>query len=91
MGLGMEAGIFLAYAAAIMIVYLFGKALVIPLKRIGKLLLNSLIGGMFLVVINVAGGVLGIVMPVNFLTALIAGLLGLPGVACLVIYFNGVV
>ena len=91
MGLGMEAGIFLVYAAALMIVYLFGKVLVVPLKKIGRLLLNSLIGGIFLVMINVAGGGLGIVMPVNFLTALIAGVLGLPGVACLVIYFNGVV
>lgn len=91
MDFGMEAGIFLVYTAGLMIIYFFGRMLLVPLRKILKLILNSLVGGAVLILINLVGGSAGIVLPVNFLTAVIAGLLGLPGVAGLVIYFNGIV
>ena len=89
MDLGVEAGVFLIYAAAIIVLFLFGRILLLPMKLLLKLTVNSLVGGMFLVLINIAGTGAGIVMPVNVITAVIAGVLGLPGVAGLVIYFNG--
>ena len=89
MDLGVEAGVFLIYAAAIIVLFLFGRILLLPMKLLFKLIVNSLVGGMFLVLINIAGAGAGIVMPVNIITAVIAGVLGLPGVAGLVIYFNG--
>lgn len=89
MDFGIEAGVFLMYAAVIIIIFLFGRVLVVPMKVLAKLIGNSLVGGVFLVLLNIAGSSAGIVMPVNIITAIIAGLLGLPGVAGLVIYFNG--
>ncbi len=89
MDLGVEAGVFLIYAAAIIVLFLFGRILLLPMKLLFKLIVNSLVGGVFLVLINIAGAGVGIVMPVNIITAVIAGVLGLPGVAGLVIYFNG--
>ena len=89
MDLGVEAGVFLMYAAAIIVLFLFGRMLLLPMKLLFKLIVNSLVGGVFLVLINIAGAGVGIVMPVNIITAVIAGVLGLPGVAGLVIYFNG--
>ncbi len=89
MDFGIEAGVFLMYAAVIIIIFLFGRVLVVPMKVLAKLIGNSLVGGVFLVLLNIAGSSVGIVMPVNIITAIIAGLLGLPGVAGLVIYFNG--
>ena len=89
MDLGVEAGVFLIYAAAIIVLFLFGRILLLPMKLLLKVTVNSLVGGLFLVLINVAGTGAGIVMPVNIITAVIAGVLGLPGVAGLVIYFNG--
>ena len=89
MDLGVEAGVFLIYAAAIIVLFLFGRMLLLPMKLLFKLIVNSLVGGVFLVLINIAGAGVGIVMPVNIITAVIAGVLGLPGVAGLVIYFNG--
>ncbi len=91
MDLGVEAGVFLMYAAVIIVIFLFGRVLLMPMKVLVKLIANSLVGGAFLVLLNIAGSSAGIVMPVNIITAVIAGILGLPGVAGLVIYFNGLV
>ena len=88
MDFGLEAGIFLAYTAGLLIIYFFGRILLVPLKKLFKLVVNSLVGGIILLVINIAGSAVGIAMPVNLLTSLIAGLLGIPGVAGLLIYFN---
>lgn len=89
MDLGVEAGVFTIYAAAIAAIFLLGRILLIPIKVLLKLVVNSVVGGAFLVLLNIAGSASGIVMPVNIITAVIAGLLGLPGVAGLVIFFNG--
>ncbi len=88
MDFGMEAGIFLAYTAGIMMIYLFGRLLIVPVKFLLKLIASSVVGGLVLLLINVAGGGLGIALPVNIITALIAGVLGVPGVLGLLVYFN---
>ena len=53
------------------------------LRWIWKLGLNSLAGFLSLWLLNLISGVSGIWIPVNFLTACIAGFLGLPGIAVL--------
>lgn len=85
-----EAGIFLAYALGILAVYFFGRMLLIPLQKLLKLLACSLLGGIALVLMNAIGSGIGIMVPVNLLTAAIAGVLGLPGVVCMIVYFSGV-
>ena len=84
MDVGMEAGIFLAYAAGIALIFFFGKMLV---RFMLKLLLNGAAGGALLVILNFFGGAIGITVPVNLITAFAAGALGLPGIAALVVYF----
>ncbi len=91
MDIGMEAGIFLVYAAGMFIVYFFGRMMLVPLKKIAKLLVNSAIGGICLLAINAVGSSVGLSVPINVITAVITGLLGLPGVAGLVVYFNFIV
>ena len=88
MSFGMEAGIFLAYALGILGVYFFGKMLLIPLAKLFKLLISSLLGGLVLVIINAVGSGIGLMIPLNLLTAAIVGVLGLPGMAGLLVYFN---
>lgn len=88
MDFGMEASIFLAYALGILGVYFFGRMLLLPLAKLLKLLGCSLLGGIALLLINAIGPSIGIMVPLNLLNAVIAGVLGLPGVACLIIYFN---
>lgn len=85
--MGLDLGIFLTYAGAVILVFIFGRLFLWPLKIILKLVLNSLIGGAAILVINALGAPFGIVIPLNALNAVITGILGLPG-AILLILFN---
>ena len=88
MSFGLEVGIFLAYAAGLFLIYILGRFLIIPLKWAGRLLLSSLIGGVVIIAVNLVGGLWGIFVPLNLLTAAIVGILGLPGAVCLLLFFN---
>lgn len=87
MTMGMEIGIFLAYAAGLLLVYLCGRFLLVPLKWILKLLTSSILGGVVLCLINGIGGIFGIFVPLNPVTAVIAGILGIPGVIVMILFF----
>ena len=83
--MGLDLGIFLTYAGAVILVFIFGRLFLWPLKIILKLVLNSLIGGAAILVINALGAPFGIVIPLNALTAVITGILGLPGAILLIL------
>lgn len=74
-----------AWILGILIVLALGKAFVVPMKLLLKLLLNGLIGGIAILVINLIGGLVGFTIPLNIVSAFIAGILGLPGIILLVI------
>ncbi len=78
----------MAYAAGLFLIYLLGKFLIVPLKWVGRLILSSIIGGVFILALNLVGGHWGIFLPLNLLTAAITGLLGIPGVVLLLLFFN---
>lgn len=75
----------LIYVGAILIVCLIAKLLSAPLKLIWKLLINALIGGICLILVNFIGGFFQFHIDINFITALVAGVLGLPGIVILFI------
>ena len=85
MNMSMEITIFLAYAIGLLIVYVFGKLLFVPAKLLGKLLFNSILGGLFIIFVNLFGQNFGISIPLNILNAIVVGALGIPGAA--LIYF----
>ena len=85
MNMSMEIGIFLAYAVAIFLVYIFGKLLIVPAKILGRLILNSVLGGLFIIFVNLCGTNFGIFIPLNIINAIIVGILGIPGAALLFI------
>jgi len=87
MGFDIEAGVFLVYAAMIFVLYFFGRVLVVPLKIMGKIFASSILGGIILVLINIAGKSFGIFLPVNIITAAVTGLLGLPGIVAMITFF----
>lgn len=82
---GMEYNVVIAYAFGLILLYLLGWVLLVPLKIIIKLTYNAILGGIALVIINFIGKFIGISMGVNPLTALFSGVLGVPGVALLFI------
>ncbi|NLG89660.1 MAG: pro-sigmaK processing inhibitor BofA [Clostridiaceae bacterium] len=77
--------ILLAWIAGIIIVFAFGKALKVPLKFAVKLMINGIIGGIVILLINLIGQYFDFHISLNIFSALIAGTLGLPGVILLII------
>ncbi|MBP3285196.1 MAG: pro-sigmaK processing inhibitor BofA family protein [Clostridia bacterium] len=73
------------YIAAIIGVCLIAKLFAAPIKFILKLFANAILGGLALIIINFIGQYFGFHIDLNFVTALVAGVLGLPGIAVLFI------
>lgn len=51
----MDTNVIITFLACILTLFLFGRLLVIPLKTILKILLNSILGGVLIYVINMIG------------------------------------
>ena len=47
-----EMGVFLTFGGALILIFLLGKALVVPFKVVLRLILNSIAGAVLIVVIN---------------------------------------
>jgi inhibitor of the pro-sigma K processing machinery len=77
--------IVLAWVAGILIVLALGKVLLLPMKVILRLIINGLLGGLAIFLINLLGQPIGFFIPLNIVSALVAGILGLPGIILLVI------
>ncbi len=73
----------LIFAAIAVIVV--AKLLAWPVKKIIKLALNILVGIVMIILVNTFGATIGITIPFNIVTALIAGILGVPGVIALIV------
>ncbi|HBG08968.1 MAG: pro-sigmaK processing inhibitor BofA family protein [Limnochordia bacterium] len=76
--------VIVAYAAGVLLLYGLGKMLLIPLRTIFNLIVNAVIGGGVLLLINFVGSFWGFHVGVNPVTALVVGLLGVPGVLLLI-------
>lgn len=57
---------------------IIGKIFSVPLKAIFKLILNSVLGGILIFIINIIGGTFGFHIGLNLATAIIVGILGIP-------------
>ncbi|MBO5478103.1 MAG: pro-sigmaK processing inhibitor BofA family protein [Clostridia bacterium] len=75
--------IVLIFAAIAVIVV--AKMLAWPVKKILKLAINVILGIIMIYLVNTFGMTLGISIPFNIVTALIAGVLGVPGVIVLIL------
>ena len=65
-----------AFAVGLIVLCLVGKIVALPMKLLWKMITNSLVGVVLLWVVNLFGA--GV--KITFLKALIAGVLGVPGV-----------
>jgi inhibitor of the pro-sigma K processing machinery len=80
MDMSMEIGILLAYAFGILILYVLGYMFLVPFKILLKLVANSLLGGLLIFVINLIGSFWDFYIPLNLISAVCVGILGIPGV-----------
>ena len=77
--------ILLHILACICFLFIFGKIFIVPLKKILKLVFNSILGGIAIFIINLIGANFGFHIGLNIFTSIVVGLLGLPGVVCLIV------
>lgn len=75
----------ITFLACICFIFLFGKILIVPIQKILKLVVNSLLGGLVIYVINLIGANFGFHIGLNIVTSMIVGLLGLPGTVVLIL------
>ena len=75
----------ITYLACICLIFIIGRIFIFPIKKILKLVLNSILGGLCIFIINLVGANFGFHIGLNFFTSILVGLLGLPGVVCLII------
>lgn len=67
----------ITYLACICFLFIFGRIFIFPLKKILKLLLNSIFGGIFIYIINWFGGAFGFHIGLNFFTCIIIRSVGI--------------
>ena len=69
--------------AVILLRLIFGS-----IKKIAGLMINSVLGAIFLMIVNYFGAYFGISVGINLLTAVIAGIFGIPGILFLIVFQN---
>ena len=75
----------LTYLACICFLFLFGRIFIVPIKKVMKLVINSILGGCTIWLINLVGAGINFHIGLNFFTSILIGLLGLPGAVCIII------
>jgi inhibitor of the pro-sigma K processing machinery len=75
----------LALLVPVLIAVLVIRFLFSQVRLIWKIAVNSLSGFLCLWLLNLASGITGIVFEINFITALLVGFLGVPGILLLLI------
>ena len=75
----------LALIIPVLIAVLVFTLLFSQVKLIWKIAVNSLSGFLCLWLLNLASGITGIVFEINFITTLLVGFLGVPGIILLLI------
>ncbi len=81
----MDFNIIITFLTCIIVLFIFGKIFIMPLKSILKLIFNSILGGVCIYVINLIGANFGFHIGLNILTSMLVGILGIPGAILLII------
>ena len=75
------AGLFL-----LVIIFIIAQIIMKPIKLVWKLVINSIIGLVLLMLTNYIGAYFNFSLPLNILTVLISGFLGIPGIFLLICF-----
>ena len=76
---------YIVFVISVIAVIVVAKIFSWPLKKILKLILNIAIGLLMILIVNIFGESIGLHIPFNIVTALVSGILGIPGVISLII------
>ena len=64
-------GNLIAYLACICFLFIFGRIFIVPIKKILKLVFNSILGGVVIFLINLIGANFGFHIGLNIFTSII--------------------
>ena len=67
------------------VLFIVLKLLALPMKIIIKLVINGLVGGLVIFIVNLIGANFGFMIDLTWITALIVGFLGVPDVVIVTI------
>ena len=70
----------LAFIIGVVLLAIVLKIIAFPIKRIIQLVINAIVGGLLLYIINMFGASIGFTLDITWWSALIVGVLGVPGV-----------
>lgn len=76
---------YLSFLVALIVLYIVLKIIATPVKIIIKLMINAFVGGVVLFLINLVGTSFGFVLNITWLTSLIVGIFGVPGVVLVIL------
>lgn len=71
---------YVIFSICIIALIIISKILSWPLKKIIKLILNVALGLLMILVVNTFGEKISLHIPFNYVTAIVSGVLGVPGV-----------
>lgn len=74
------------FIVAVLFLLIFIKVIKWPLKIALKILVNGVLGVILLIFVNLIGSFFSFSIGINWVTALIAGFFGIPGVVFLIIF-----
>ena len=81
----MDLPVVLTFGLGIILLFLVSRLFFGSLRLVGRLIWNALLGGALLYLINLVGANVGLHLPLNPITALVVGFLGIPGVILLLV------
>ena len=81
----MDFNIIITFLTCIIVLFIFGKIFIMPLKSILKLIFNSILGGLCIYMINLIGANFAFHIGLNIVTSMLVGILGIPGAVLLII------
>ena len=61
----------ITYLACICFLFIFGRIFIVPIKKVLKLVLNSILGGLLIYIINLIGANWGFHIGLNFFTSIL--------------------
>ncbi len=81
----MDVKMWVIYISCIIGIFIFGRIFIVPIKAILKLIINSILGIILLYIVNLIGGIWNFHIGINAVTAIVVGILGIPGIVLLTI------
>ena len=75
----------ITFAIPILVGWLILKVLLKPIKWAGKLAIHALAGFLCLWLLNCVSGFTGLELPINAVTVLLSGTLGIPGILLVIL------